>query len=66
MNQETNVGTLTLLEQSSGTVIRKGKIIETISPEHNSSTKGKQGRRLLGGTQNIKQQRILKHTFTLS
>lgn len=66
MKQETNAGTLALIEQSSSTVIRKGKIIETISPEHNSSTKGKQGRGLLGDTQNIKQRRFLQHTFTLS
>lgn len=65
MKQGTNLGTLSLIEQSSSTMIRKRKIIETISPERNSSIKGKQGRGLLGDAQNIKQQRFLQQTFTL-
>jgi len=65
VKQETNLGTLSLIEQSSSTMIRKRKIIETISPEHNSSIKGKQGRGLSGEAQNIKQQRFLQHTFAL-
>lgn len=56
MKQGTNPGTMSLIEQSSSTMIMRRKIIETISPEHNSSTKGKQGRGLVGGAWNIKRQ----------